>query len=87
MRLEYSEEADRNLDQIRARFPDAAKQIAEGITERARQLELFPYSGQLVPKWEDVGLRVLLEGRYLIVYAVGVETIVILGIKDARRDR
>ena len=40
-----------------------------------------------MPKWEDVGLRSVLEGRYLIVYAMGVETIVILGIKEARRDR
>ena len=77
MRLEFSREAEKKLDEIRLRYPDSAARIIEAITDRTRQIALFPDSGRLMPKWEDVGLRSILEGRYLILYAVGVETIVV----------
>jgi plasmid stabilization system protein ParE len=84
LRLEYSAEADRNLEQLRETRPDAEKLIAE-FEERVRQIVLFPRSGALAKGWEEVGLRSLVEGNYRIVYAVGAETIVILGIISARR--
>lgn len=40
-----------------------------------------------MPGHERLRVRELIEGRYLISYVVGVETIVILGISPAMMDR
>ncbi|MEX0783215.1 MAG: type II toxin-antitoxin system RelE/ParE family toxin [Dehalococcoidia bacterium] len=91
MRLEYSDGAQKDLneihDAIREGSPDAARRFTEGILRRARQIGLFPNSGRVPLGQEHTRTRELVEGQYIISYAVGPETVIILGITHGARER
>jgi plasmid stabilization system protein ParE len=91
LRLEYSDGAADDIEQIRAwideRSPGGGQRFIDALLRRARQIALFPYSGRVPEGQEHTRVRVLVEGAYIISYAVGPETVIILGVTHAARDR
>jgi toxin ParE1/3/4 len=47
-----------------------AKRFATRVVEAARRLESFPYSGRLVPEFNEESIRELIYGSYRIIYVV-----------------
>ena len=50
------------------------------IKGRTKQIKLNPLSGRVVPEFNDVNLRELIEGNYRIAYLIKSENIFILTI-------
>lgn len=60
--------------------PDAAQRVVQGIFSRAQLLAEFPELGYAYRPRTYPGVRVLIYGRYRIVYKVEGEGIFILGV-------
>jgi plasmid stabilization system protein ParE len=91
LRLEYSDGADKDIDEIRAwlleRSPESAQRFTDGLLGRIRQIALFPGSGRIPEGQRHTRIREVVEGNYIICYAVGAETVTILCVVHAARDR
>ncbi|MGH2609707.1 MAG: type II toxin-antitoxin system RelE/ParE family toxin [Tepidiformaceae bacterium] len=69
------------------RSPEAARRFSDAMLRRARQIALFPNSGRVSRGQAHPRTRELIEGQYIVSYAVGPETVIILGVTYAVRDR
>ncbi|MEA2032830.1 MAG: type II toxin-antitoxin system RelE/ParE family toxin [Euryarchaeota archaeon] len=47
-----------------------ARLFAEKVFKRIEQLEIFPYSGRVVPEYNQPNLRELIYQNYRIIYRV-----------------
>lgn len=63
-----------------------AKRFAVKLIEAPRRLQQFPESGQMVPEFNDVGLRELLYGMYRIIYRIREKDCFIVAVIQGRRD-
>lgn len=92
MRIVFTEEAIKNLDDIYDYYqeiaPPVAYKIIEAIIERANQLINFPDSGPEEPYLKHLGLghRHLIEGNYKIVFTRDNTTVSITHIFDTRQN-
>ncbi len=84
MRVKWTQEALRDLegifDRIKADSTHYAKAVAERIINRCVQIELVPFSGQMVPEYQREDVREAIEYSYRIIYFVGDSTAWILAI-------
>jgi addiction module RelE/StbE family toxin len=55
------------------------------IVNRTEQLIEFPQSGRVVPEFNNVSLRELIEGNYRIIYQLENETVEIVRIHHAAK--
>ncbi len=82
--LIWSHEARRWLreiyDYISEDSPDAALRVVRGIIRRTRQLREFPESGQVYEPRKYPGVRMLVFGRYRILYLLRGDEVFILGV-------
>lgn len=91
MRLEYSDGADEDIEAIRAWLAERSTASAERFTDlllaRVRQIALYPGSGRIPEGQRHTRVRQIVEGNYIVSYAVGPETVIILCVVHAARDR
>lgn len=92
MRVLFSDQAKRDLDDIRGHFdkvaPHKTDEIILEILNRTHQLESFPQSGPEDEFLKSCGLvrRYLIEGNYKIIYRIDGEIVSVTQIFGARQD-
>ena len=60
--------------------PRYARQMVDRITSRSKQFATFPRSGQMVPEYQDVCIREVIEGSYRVIYLIGSDDIRVLDV-------
>ena len=74
MNVVWTDEALRHLDGIFRHIaedsPIYARRMVDRITQRSRQIGVFPHSGRMVPEYGDIEIREVIEPPYRIVYRV-----------------
>jgi plasmid stabilization system protein ParE len=92
MRVVFTEEALKNLDDIYEYYqevaPHVAYKIIEAIIERTNQLVNFSDSGPEEPYLNHLGLghRHLIDGNYKIVFTRDSNTVSVTHVFDARQN-
>ena len=51
--------------------PVYAQRVVDRLTRRSTQIATFPNSGRLVPEFQRVDIREVIEGPYRLIYRVG----------------
>ena len=62
-----------------------ADRFIEKLIDRVSQLENFPKSGRVVPEFDSVDTRELIEGNYRIVYKIFTDQIAIVRVHHSAR--
>jgi toxin ParE1/3/4 len=62
-----------------------AERVVDKIILRADQLANFPNSGRVVPEFEDVTIRELIQGNYRIIYKTSATQASIIRIHHSAR--
>ncbi len=62
-----------------------ADRFVEKLLERVGQLESFPKSGRIVPEFNQVSVREIIEGNYRIIYKISSNQIAIVRVHHAAR--
>lgn len=62
-----------------------ADRFIEKLLERVDQLEAFPKSGRVVPEFNTVSVRELIEGNYRVVYKITSSQVAIIRVHHAAR--
>ncbi len=57
-----------------------AQRIIDRITRRSQQIAQFPFSGRVVPEFDNQQIREVIEGVYRIIYYIKSEQIDILAV-------
>jgi addiction module RelE/StbE family toxin len=88
-RLIWSTRAETELRKIaeyikRDSAANAATVISK-LTGEVRRLKQFPFSGRIVPEWNNATFRELIVYDYRVVYKLGPDTASILTILHSRR--
>ena len=91
MDVYWNDPARDQLEEIRAfiaqrQSPEAADRLIDRLTNRSRQLADFPESGPHLYGSNPLGIRLLSEGPYRIVYVIIRGNVEVLGVIHARRD-
>ena len=66
--------------------PDYAVRIIDRLTRRSIQIAQFPNSGRMVPEYDRNEIREVIEGKYRIIYLVGVAQVQVLAVIHSTRD-
>ena len=86
--LRWSKRAEADLEEARAWFALAGSRVERAwlrrIRKRLSQLQRFPFSGQLVIP--ERAVRHVVIGNFRIFYRLDSDVIVILRLRDARRE-
>jgi len=61
-------------DYIALDSPNSAKKVIDGIIERTNIIRDFPSCGQKLIDWPEHDIRMILYGRYRIVYLIKSKT-------------
>ena len=84
MKLVWSEEATRDLEQIHAYVardaPRRADLLVEELLEAAERLKTLPKSGRVVPEYAEPAIREVIHGSYRIVYEIVDDAVEILTV-------
>ena len=84
MKVFWTDEALRHLDSIYRYIagdaPVYAQRMVDKITRRSRQIGVFPQSGRMVPEYEDIEIREVVERPYRIVYRVTPDQVDVLAV-------
>ena len=87
--LRWTDQAVEDLRSIRLFIerdsPRYGRAVAERLYDATSQLELFPYSGRMLPEVNREDLRELIVGDYHIVYRVDSEAVFLLTIYRSSR--
>ena len=74
MKVYWTDEALKHLDNIYRYIaedsPVYAVRMVDKITRRSQQIGGFPQSGRMVPEYQDIEIREVIEPPYRIVYRV-----------------
>ena len=62
-----------------------ADRFVEKIINRVDQLENFPKSGRIVPEFNSVDIRELIEGNYRIIYKMSTSQVSIIRVHHSAR--
>jgi len=62
-----------------------AKRMIDRLTKRSRQIGNFPYSGRMVPEFEEELIREVIEGPYRIIYYIKPNQIDVLAVIHGAR--
>ncbi|MCZ2108460.1 MAG: type II toxin-antitoxin system RelE/ParE family toxin [Dehalococcoidia bacterium] len=89
MEINWTDEAVAALDGIAAHLsawsPDRAAEVVKHIIERVESLREMPFSGRMLPEFEQVQLREVIVEHYRVVYRVAASGLVIETIVHGRR--
>jgi addiction module RelE/StbE family toxin len=87
--LRWTDQAVEDLRSIRLFIerdsPRYGRLVAERLYDATSQIELFPYSGRMVPELNRKDMRELIVGDYHIVYRVDDEVVFLLTIYRSSR--
>ncbi len=94
MKLRYLQSAKRDIGSIIAYIsddlenPELAERTIADILRKAKRLEQFPFSGKLLEdiSSDDVGYRLLVVGKYMVVYRVSEVSVDLVRIVHASLD-
>jgi len=88
-RIDWSAEANADLDEIEAyiasRSPMSARRVIERIREAANKYRDFPYSARMIPEFQDPDRRETFVYEYRLMYRVEPNRIHILRVVHGRR--
>jgi plasmid stabilization system protein ParE len=62
-----------------------ARRMIDRLTKRSRQIGNFPYSGRMVPEFEEDQIREVIEGPYRIIYYIKPDQIDVLAVIHGAR--
>ena len=89
MKVRWTDEALRHLDDIHRHIagdsPFYARRMVDKITRRSRQIGPFPQSGRMVPEYQDIDVREVIEPPYRIVYRVAADRVDVLAVFHGAR--
>ena len=89
MKVCWTDEAQRHLDDIHRHIagdsPFYARRMVDKITRRSRQISAFPRSGRMVPEYQDIDVREVVEPPYRIVYRVAADRVDVLAVFHGAR--
>jgi len=84
MRVNWTPEAQSHLDgiyqYIKSDAPFYAQGVVEKLTRRSQQLFDHPYSGRIVPTYDDRNLRELIVYPYRLIYRVMTDRIDVIAV-------
>jgi len=60
--------------------------VVRKIIHAMRRLEAFPFSGRLVPEFDDPNIREIFAYNYRIVYRLAAERVTIAAVIHSKRD-
>ncbi len=72
-------------DYIALDVKEYAKRMVDRLTKRSEQISNSPYSGRMVPEFEDKLIREVIEGPYRIIYYIKPEQIDVLAVIHGAR--
>ena len=79
----------RHLDDIHRHIagdsPFYARRTVDKSTRRSRQIGAFPQSGRMVPEYQDIDVREVVEPPYRIVYRVTADRVDVLAVFHGAR--
>lgn len=76
----------RIIEHIAEDSPVYAERFGLRVVEAPRRLEQFPYSGRIVPEFNDEDIRELIYGSYRIIYLIRKDVCYITAIIHGSRD-
>ena len=89
MKVCWTDEALRHLDDIHRHIagdsPFYARRMVDKITRRSRQIGAFPQSGRMVPEYQDMDVREVVEPPYRIVNRVTADRVDVLAVFHGAR--
>jgi toxin ParE1/3/4 len=62
-----------------------ALQVLNDITAAVDRLEEHPFSGRMVPEWNQPILRELIVGSYRVMYSIEPEEVIVFTVRHVRR--
>jgi plasmid stabilization system protein ParE len=65
--------------------PTHAISVVEGVLGRAEQLRAFPESGRIVPEYERIDVREIIEYPYRLLYRITGDRIEIVNVLHLRQ--
>ncbi|MFN7894078.1 MAG: type II toxin-antitoxin system RelE/ParE family toxin [Pirellula sp.] len=84
MRVEWTRSAIRDLAGIHAHIaqdsPCYAISVVDRLTNRTKQIAVFPFSGEMVPEYSVERIREVIEYSYRLIYLVENESIYVLAV-------
>lgn len=84
MRVEWTRSAIQDLAGIHAHIaqdsPRYAISVVDRLTNRTKQISLFPFSGEMVPEYNAERIREVIEYSYRLIYLVENESIYVLSV-------
>ena len=84
MEIHWTNNAEEHLDSIfvyiSKNSEDYAIRTVDRLTKRSIQISKFPYSGRIVPEYENEKIREVIEGSYRIIYFIKNDQIDILAV-------
>lgn len=66
--------------------PKYAERVGVRIVQAPRHLTTFPYSGRIVPEFNDSSIREFIYGSYRIIYAIRSTAYYIVAVLHSSRD-
>jgi toxin ParE1/3/4 len=71
-----------NLDRSSSAY---SATLVQAFTEQAERVALFPFSGRVVPEWQNPEFReVIVRRHYRLIYQVERDSVLIVAIQDTR---
>lgn len=80
------EDVRRIVEYIAFDSPAYAESEGARIVITTRQLASFPWSGRIVPEYQDENIRELICGTYRIMYVIRENACYVLAVIHTRRD-
>ena len=89
MRVEFSPEAEADLDEIAAYIAaddvEAALKWVDRLIDRALRIGSAPHAGRVVREIGDAAVREVILGNYRIVYRVEKQRVLVLTVLEGHR--
>jgi toxin ParE1/3/4 len=84
MKVYWTDEALIHLDNIYRHIaedaPVYARRMVDKITRRSQQIGVFSQSGRMVPEYQDIDIREIIEPPYRIVYHITPDRLDVLAV-------
>lgn len=62
-----------------------ARTVVTKLTKEVRRVQEFPFSGRVVPEWQNAAFREVIVHNFRVVYKLGADTVAILAILHSRK--
>lgn len=64
---------------------ESSDRVIDNLTNRSEQIAAFPFSGRIVPEYEDEQIREVIEGSYRIIYYLESEQVSVIAVRHGSR--